>query len=205
MRRKSLCGMSLTELIASLSIFVLFSIVLVVCLIAGLRFGERAGARSDIQQTMMKAESLIVADFRQAIAFTTQEAIVRLWGNNKVNLFTPNPTNPATGEVYFTIPNFSFFPPGAVSLTFSSPECFQTIHYYIENASSLVREKITYDAGGRVIRTDRHRMIAVPDKELRLDAEYVSSSRIRVTLRESSSKDSFKISFNAYSENDWSP
>jgi hypothetical protein len=205
MRRNERRGLSLTELIASLSIFILFSLVLTVCLIAGLRFAERAGSRSDIQQTLMRAESLMTADFRQAIQFAAKESIVHLWGNKKVTLFLPGPADPGTHELYFTIPHFSHFPTDAISLTFESPACFQTIHYVIRNGTSIIRESIVYDESGNAVLAGSRAIIMARENKLQLDAEYVSSSCIRLTLSESSPHDSFKISFKAYSENNWAP
>lgn len=173
-------GITLAELLTSIALFMLFTLILYYCLVLGLRYSSAIEGKSDYLGPILKARDIMTSEFRQAFRYGTGSSVIdNLQG---VPVFLPDPASPASSEIYFTLPNFSSLPEDSAILTIGSPENLMTMHYFVEAGNTLSKEMITYRSTGVVEAKRKLRLFTLKDRKLTLSSSYVSTGKIEAIL-----------------------
>ncbi len=193
--------MSLGELLISLVVFMIFSIVLYVALIVGLRYGERSASASMLEEASIRLKETISRELRESLPFSDNQSLIKLFGVKKPVLFKPDNVNPTASEIVFTTPNFMSAAADTTILSFNSPASLQTVKFAIENGNTLVEERMRYASDGSTAETKNQKILALQGKKITLTSEYRGARSLYITLVCQDERKKVSISFIAITQN----
>jgi len=192
--------MSLGELLISMVVFMLFSLVIYVVLIMGLRFGERSGSASRLEEASIKVKETISREFRESFPSSQNMRLLKKFVVALPVLFKPDAASPTSDEIIFTTPDFKTLDISAASLSLDSASALQTVRFFVEDGNTLVEERTRYNADGSVAETKKQSILALRGKKITLKADYLGARSLSVTMTCRDDRKEISLSFTAITQ-----
>jgi len=188
-------GMSLGELLISMVVFMLFSLVIYVVLTMGLRFGERSGSASRLEEAAIRVKETISREFRESFPISQNLRLLKKFGVAFPVLFKPDAASPTSTEIIFTKPCFVTLDTAASSLSLDSASALQTVRFFVEGGDTLVEERTRYNSDGSMAETKKQSILALRNKKITLKADYVGARSLLVTITCRDDRKEISLSF----------
>lgn len=188
-RTREQSGFTLAEVLITAVVFLLFSTVLFGLLINGLNYFKAADADFSAQTTCRNIMEIIVSELRQAVPnpdpglANSPTGYLSIAPNAAPTaILYPNYLNKTGNYLIFTEPNHSNFDPSESSFSDMDPSNYQRIRYYVQNGNTLMREITKYDSNGSVASTESDQVAEVPNGEIVMEIEFVSTKKVELTV-----------------------
>lgn len=184
-------GFTLSEVLVTVSTFLLLSLTILGILITGLRYMSRLETDIDAQNKVMDSIEVITDELRQGIpnsssaGYTSITPVV-----SSTAILMPNNNQKTSNELIFNVPNYDGAGSGsqwnpALGITIlSNPAYFKKIRYYVENSRTLCREVTTYSSSGAADASSKQELaqISNPDGYIKLDLTWLKSDLVEVKV-----------------------
>jgi prepilin-type N-terminal cleavage/methylation domain-containing protein len=182
-------GFTLMEILVSVLVFSVISLVLASTLSIGIRCFRKVDAHISVQQLCKTSLDYIVNELRQGVVNhdtgTENKSTGYLGISPPVEptaVLFPN-RNIKTGDhLVFTQPDFERFNPASVNFNRTNPENYQIVKYYTDQGKSLYREVQSINSDGSLLSGAPVLLSDVQNGSMDLKVDYITRNKFSVTL-----------------------
>ncbi|MCD4782230.1 MAG: prepilin-type N-terminal cleavage/methylation domain-containing protein [Candidatus Eremiobacteraeota bacterium] len=184
-------GFTLSEVMVTAVVFLLFAMSVLGMLIMGMRYLNKADADIAAQQNCRDILDVMTSELRQAAPCPDPGqgsnpargyiAIDPPVGSTSVPLPNKNNTK-STDLLEFTEPNYSNFDPSDPDFDHTNPSNYQKIKYEVTGNKVLTREVTTYNTDGSVNTTDSAEVAVTQNGQIGFDVVWQSNKVFDVTV-----------------------
>jgi len=177
-------GFTLSEVMITVVIFLLFMMSLLGMLIMGLRYLNKANSEIIAQQNCRNILETITTELRQAMPNPAPGITGYLSISPPVEptaVLYPNNNVKTANYIKFTEPNFSYYDPSSLTFNAADPQNYQQVKYYINN-NVLYREVKTIDSAGTLSEPTSFALAETPGGSLSMTAKYLTSNKFEISV-----------------------
>jgi len=184
-------GFTLSEVMVTAVVFLLFALSLLGMLIMGMRYLNQADADIAAQQNCRDILDIMTNELRQAAPCPDpgqggNPARGYIGINPSVGstaVMVPNKNNTtSTNVLEFTEPNYSNFDPSVSGFDRTNPSNYQRVKYKVTGDKVLTREVTTYNTDGSVNTTDSAEVAVTQNGSISFEAVWQSNRVFDITV-----------------------